>query len=181
MNPHTPSTRKLFEQFVVPTYARFPLKLARGQGCRVWDEDGKCYLDFGAGIAVCSIGHCHPRVVEAMKRKLGAIVPRSNLYFTRAQGLDAKGLVKLVGETRGKIFFCNSGAQANEGLYKLARKFGNTTMPRKPSHTVGELIEPENNRFEIITFKGSFHGRTLAGISATGQEKVKLGFEPMVA
>lgn len=177
---HTTDTRELFDQFVVPTYSRFPLKLARGEGCRVWDEDGKSYLDFGAGIAVCSIGHCHPRVIEAMQRQLGTLVHTSNLYYTRPQGLLAKRLVELVGEPRGKIFFCNSGAEANEGLYKLARKFGNATMPRKPSHTVGELIEPENNRFEIVTFKGSFHGRTLAGISATGQEKVKLGFEPMV-
>src|SRR5881296_3724979 len=96
MNPHTPDTRELFEQFVIPTYARFPLRLARGQGSRVWDEDGKCYLDFGAGIAVCSIGHCHPRVVEAMSRQLGTLVHTSNLYFTRPQGLLAKRLVELV-------------------------------------------------------------------------------------
>src|ERR1051326_4737032 len=108
-------TGELLDQFVIPTYARFPLKLARGEGCRVWDEEGKCYLDFGAGIAVCSIGHCHPRVVEAMQRQLGTLVHTSNLYFTRPQGLLAKRLVELVGEPGGKVFFCNSGAEANEG------------------------------------------------------------------
>lgn len=179
MNLHAESTRDLFEKFVIPTYGRFPLRLARGRGARVWDEDGVEYLDFGAGIAVCSVGHCHPRVAEAMARQLGQLIHTSNLYYTRPQGILAKRLVELIGEP-GKVFFCNSGAEANEGLYKLARKFGNEALPPMPSHTVGELVEPENHRFQIITFTGSFHGRTLAGISATGNEKVKKGFEPMV-
>ncbi|MEA3186379.1 MAG: acetylornithine/N-succinyldiaminopimelate aminotransferase [Chthoniobacter sp.] len=177
---HAANTRELFDQFVVPNYGRFPLQLARGKGCRVWDEAGREYLDFGAGIAVCSIGHCHPQIIAAMNAQLGTLVHTSNLYYTRPQGLLAKRLVELVGEP-GKVFFCNSGAEANEALYKLARKFGNEGKPPPPIHTVGEEIASEQNRFGIITFDGSFHGRTLAGIAATGQEKVKRGFEPPVA
>jgi predicted acetylornithine/succinylornithine family transaminase len=174
----TPTT-ELFGRYVVPTYGRFPLAFERGEGAWVWDENGRKYLDFGAGIAVCSIGHCHPRVVEVMSRQIGRLVHTSNLYYTRPQGLLARKLVELVG-LAGKIFFCNSGAEANEALYKIARKFGNETVSAPMGHTVGELIEPGRERYKILTFKGSFHGRTLAGISATGQEKVKKGFEPMV-
>jgi len=172
-------TVDLFGSYVVPNYSRFPIALARGEGSWVWDEAGRKYLDFGAGIAVCSIGHCHPRVVEVMTRQLSQLVHTSNLYYTRPQGLLASRLVQLVGHP-GKIFFCNSGAEANEALYKLARKFGNDTLPVAPSHTVGEIVDSEPDRNKIITFTGSFHGRTLAGISATGQDKVKKGFEPMV-
>jgi predicted acetylornithine/succinylornithine family transaminase len=173
-------TRELFKNYVVPTYGRFDLVLTHGKGCRVSDENGNEYLDFGAGIAVTSVGHCHPRVIAALTGQLGTLVHTSNLYYTRPQGELAKKLVDLVGEP-GKIFFCNSGAEANEALYKLARKFGNEGCPPAPQHIVGEEVSTENNRIEIITFDGSFHGRTLAGISATGQEKVKKGFEPMVA
>jgi len=172
-------TTELFGSYVVPTYGRFPLAFERGEGAWVWDENGKKYLDFGAGIAVCSIGHCHPRVVEVLTRQVGKLVHASNLYYTRPQGLLARKLVELVG-LAGKIFFCNSGAEANEALYKLARKFGNDTLAVPAGHTVGELVEPCQDRHNILTFTGSFHGRTLAGISATGQEKVKKGFEPMV-
>ena len=131
----------------------------------MWDEAGKHYLDFGAGIAVTSVGHCHPRVIRAMQEQIATLVHTSNLYYTRPQGELAARLVRLVGGT-GKVFFCNSGAEANEALYKLARKFGN--------ETVG------GPRIGIVTMLGSFHGRTLAGIAATGQDKVKKGFEPMV-
>jgi acetylornithine aminotransferase/acetylornithine/N-succinyldiaminopimelate aminotransferase len=175
MNPQPP-TRELYERYVIPTYGRFDLKLARGQGTEVWDEDGKRYLDFGAGIAVTSIGHCHPRVVATMQRQIATLVHTSNLYFTKPQGELAQRLVRLTcapNEPRGKVFFCNSGAEANEALYKLARKFGNEGVTR----TSGET----NGRQDIITMLGSFHGRTLGGISATGQDKVKKGFEPMVA
>jgi acetylornithine/N-succinyldiaminopimelate aminotransferase len=154
-----------FDQYVMPTYGRFPLALVRGKGCRVWDADGKEYLDFGAGIAVCSIGHAHPALAEALANQARTLLHTSNLYHTEPQGLLARKLVELVGEP-GKCFFCNSGAEANESLYKLARKFG---------HDTG------GGRFEILTFENSFHGRTLAGIAATGQEKVKKGFEPPVA
>jgi acetylornithine/succinyldiaminopimelate/putrescine aminotransferase len=155
-------TTELFDSYVVPTYARFPLALERGLGAWVWDENGRKYLDFGAGIAVCSIGHCHPRVVEAMSRQLGRLVHTSNLYYTRPQGLLARKLVELVG-LAGKVFFCNSGAEANEALYKLARKFGNETVSAPAGHTVGELVEPQGDRHKILTFTGSFHGRTLEG------------------
>ena len=159
------STRELHDRYVVPTYARFDLRLARGRGTEVWDEDGKRYLDFGAGIAVTSIGHAHPRVVRAMQEQAGTLVHASNLYYTRPQGVLAERLVRLVGSP-GKAFFCNSGAEANEALYKLARKFGN--------EGAGDA------RFRIVTMLAGFHGRTLAGIAATGQEKVKKGFEPPV-
>ncbi|MEO6848819.1 MAG: acetylornithine transaminase, partial [Chthoniobacterales bacterium] len=119
------------------------------------------YLDFGAGIAVCSLGHAHPAITAAVTEQAQKLVHASNLYYTGPQGLLAEELVKRVGP--GKIFFCNSGAEANEGLFKLARKFGSAM-----------------GRYEIITFKNSFHGRTLAGISATGQDKIKKGFAPLV-
>ena len=159
------STRELYDRYVIPTYGRFDLRLARGSGCEVWDEEGKRYLDFGAGIAVTSIGHAHPRVVRVMERQTATLVHTSNLYYTRPQAELAARLVRLVGRP-GKIFFCNSGAEANEALYKLARKFGNEGA--------------SSPRIGIVTMLGSFHGRTLAGISATGQDKVKKGFEPMV-
>jgi acetylornithine/succinyldiaminopimelate/putrescine aminotransferase len=182
MNAPT-STRELYDRYVIPTYGRFDLKLARGRGSEVWDEDGKRYLDFGAGIAVTSIGHCHPRVVRVMQEQIATLVHTSNLYFTRPQATLAERLVRLTctpEPPRGKVFFCNSGAEANEALYKLARKYGNEGLPPAPKHSVGELIAPEQNRHTVITMHGSFHGRTLAGIAATGQEKVKKGFEPLV-
>ena len=163
------STRELYDRHVIPTYGRFDLRLARGRGCEVWDEDGKRYLDFGAGIAVTSIGHAHPRVVRVLQEQVATLVHTSNLYFTRPQAVLAERLVRLVG-AGGKVFFCNSGAEANEALYKLARKFGNEGVSAKAAAP----------RIGIVTMIGSFHGRTLAGISATGQEKVKKGFEPMV-
>ena len=157
-------TELLFRRYVLPTYGRFSLCLARGEGSRVWDESGKPYLDFGAGIAVSSLGHAHPRIVEALTRQARTLTHTSNLYYTRPQGLLAERIVRLVGHA-GKVFFCNSGAEANEGLFKLARKFGHDGRP--------------GGRFEVLTFQDSFHGRTLAGIAATGQEKVKKGFDPV--
>jgi len=155
------SIRKSFEQYVVPSYGRFDLVLERGEGSYVWDTDGRKYLDFGGGIAVCALGHAHPAIAQALYDQARKLTHVSNLYYNELQGTLAERLVKLIGP--GRCFFCNSGAEANEGLYKLARKFG---------HAGG--------RYEIITALGSFHGRTLAGISATGQEKVKKGFEPLV-
>jgi predicted acetylornithine/succinylornithine family transaminase len=151
----------LFDRYVVPSYARYPLVFARGKGARVWDADGKEYLDFGGGIAVNLLGHS--AMAEILAKQANVLVHASNLYYTEPQGRLAKRLVELVG-IEGKCFFCNSGAEANETLFKLARKFGNES----------------GSRYEILTFQNSFHGRTLAGISATGQEKVKRGFEPRV-
>ncbi len=158
----TTTTAELYRDFVMPTYGRFDLELVRGEGARVWDREGREYLDFGAGIAVCSLGHCHPAVTEAISEQAAKLIHTSNLYLNRPQGELAQKIVGIVG-LGGKVFFCNSGAEANEGLYKLARKFGAPT-----------------GRHEIITFNNSFHGRTLGGISATGQEKVKTGFAPLV-
>ena len=157
-----PTTTELFNDFVMPTYGRFDLELVRGEGTHVWDESGKSYLDFGAGIAVCSLGHSHPAVTKTISDQAATLIHISNLYRNRPQGELARKIVEIVG-LGGKVFFCNSGAEANEGLYKLARKFGAPT-----------------GRFGIITFSNSFHGRTLGGISATAQEKVKVGFTPLV-
>jgi acetylornithine/succinyldiaminopimelate/putrescine aminotransferase len=182
MNASVP-TRELYDRYVIPTYSRFDLQLARGRGAEVWDEAGKRYLDFGAGIAVTSIGHGHPRVVSLMQEQLATLVHTSNLYYTRPQAVLAERLVRLTcapGEPRGKVFFCNSGAEANEALYKLARKFGNEGRPPDSRHTIGETIDADAYRHGVLTMKQSFHGRTLAGIAATGQEKVKKGFEPPV-
>ncbi len=151
----------LFDRYVVPSYARYPHVFVRGKGARVWDADGKEYLDFGGGIAVNLLGHSAMSEILAKQAKI--LVHASNLYYTEPQGVLAKRLVELVG-IEGKCFFCNSGGEANEALFKLARKFGNE----------------HGGRYEILTFENSFHGRTLAGISATGQEKVKHGFEPAV-
>lgn len=151
----------LYSEFVMPTYGRFDLEIARGSGSRVWDFDGKEYLDYGAGIAVCSLGHAHPEITETLAKQAATLIHTSNLYKTQPQALLAQRLVEITGP--GKIFFGNSGAEANEGLIKLTRKFGS-----------------ETGRYEILTFLGSFHGRTMAGISATGQDKVKKGFAPLL-
>jgi len=156
------STRELTKQHVLPTYGRFDLVIERGEGCRVWDDTGRCLLDFGAGIAVCSLGHAHPAVTRALSQQAARLVHTSNLYYTRPQAELAARLNEVVG-IPGKVFLCNSGAEANEGLYKLTRRFGVVT-----------------GRYEIITFHNSFHGRTLAGVSATAQEKVKVGFAPLL-
>ena len=154
--------RKLYRDNVIPSYARFDLALDHGERSYIYDVAGKRYLDLGGGIAVCALGHANPEITDALLEQSRKLLHVSNLYFTKPQAQLAEALVRLIGP--GRCFFCNSGAEANEGLYKLARKFG---------HDAG--------RFEILTTDGSFHGRTLAGIAATGQEKVKKGFEPMVA
>jgi acetylornithine/N-succinyldiaminopimelate aminotransferase len=154
--------RKLYQRNVAPTYARFDLALDHGERSYVYDVTGKRYLDLGGGIAVCALGHANPEITDALLEQSRKLLHVSNLYFTKPQAQLAEALVRLIGP--GRCFFCNSGAEANEGLYKLARKFGH-----------------ESGRYEVITTNGSFHGRTLAGIAATGQEKVKKGFEPMVS
>ena len=155
------SIRELFTKNVVPSYGRFELVLSHGAGSYVFDVAGKRYLDLGTGIAVCCLGHAHPAITEALVEQSKKLIHVSNLYFTEPQGRLAAELIKRIGP--GKVFFCNSGAEANEGLFKLARKFGH-----------------DEGRFEILTATNSFHGRTLAGIAATGQDKVKKGFEPAV-
>ena len=177
MGQNTP-TKELFDHYVIPTYGRFNLQLSQGKGTWVWSETGQKFLDFGAGIAVTSLGHCHPKVIAKMQEQLEKLVHTSNLYFTRPQGLLAKKLVEIAGGS-GKVFFCNSGAEANEALYKLSRKFGNEAVGFAAS-AASHTDSAERSRYAIVSMRGSFHGRTLAGISATGQDKVKIGFEPMV-
>src|SRR6266850_1928733 len=155
------AVQKLFQQNVVPSYGRFDIVLSHGSGCYLYDITGKRYLDLGGGIAVSSIGHGHPAITEALVEQSKRLIHSSNFYYHESQGRLAQALVNLIGP--GKCFFGNSGVEANEGLFKLARKFGH-----------------DEGRFEIITTVNSFHGRTLAGIAATGQDKIKKGFEPMV-
>jgi acetylornithine/N-succinyldiaminopimelate aminotransferase len=152
--------RELYTKNVIPSYGRFELALTHGEGSHLFDVNGRRYLDLGGGIAVCSLGHAHPAITEALTDQSRKLVHVSNLYYTELQGRLAQALVDLLGP--GKCFFANSGVESNEGLFKLARKFGH-----------------DEGRFEIITALNSFHGRTLAGIAATGQDKVKKGFEPM--
>ena len=158
----TAAIQALFHQNVVPSYGRFEIVLSHGQGSYVYDVAGKRYLDLGGGIAVSALGHAHPAITDALVEQSRKLIHTSNFYYHEPQGRLARALGNLIGG--GKCFFCNSGVEANEGLFKLARKFGH-----------------DEGRFEIITTINSFHGRTLAGIAATGQEKVKKGFEPMVA
>lgn len=161
------STAENFERYVMPNYGRFPVAFATGDGSRIWDEDGKRYLDFATGIAVCTLGHASPVMTDALATQSRHLVHCSNLYRIPVQGELAKFLVERVMERPGKVFFCNSGAEANDSLIKLARKFGHDVPAADGSA-----------RYEVITCKQSFHGRTLGGIAATGQEKVKIGFDP---
>ena len=172
--------REMFARCVVPSYARFDLVLDRGEGSWVWDVNGRRYLDLAGGIAVCSLGHAHPQITAALTEQSRKLVHVSNLYYNKLQGRLAERIIELIAP--GRVFFCNSGAEANEGLFKLARKFGHqeaavSKAPRRSGNRPS--LVPE--RYEIITALESFHGRTLAGIAATGQEKVKKGFEPPVA
>jgi acetylornithine aminotransferase/acetylornithine/N-succinyldiaminopimelate aminotransferase len=156
------AVRDLFSKYVVPSYGRFDLAFARGAGSCLWDVQGRRYLDLGGGIAVCCLGHAHPEIADVLTKQAQQLLHVSNLYYHEPQGRLAQRIVSHLAP--GKVFFSNSGAEANEGLFKLARRFGH-----------------DEGRFEILTAFNSFHGRTLAGIAATGQEKVKKGFEPMVA
>ena len=156
------STRKAFE-FVAKTYSRFPVLITRGQGVYLWDDKGKRYIDFTSGIAVCSLGHCRREIVEAVKAQAEELFHISNLYWTRPQAELARLLCDHCFAER--VFFCNSGAESVEAAIKLARKFGHDT--RGP------------DCFDIICLEGSFHGRTLATITATGQPVYQRGFEPL--
>ncbi|MCK4536271.1 MAG: acetylornithine transaminase [Desulfuromonadales bacterium] len=150
------------EQCVMKTYGRYPLVAVRGEGCRLWDVEGKEYLDFLAGVAVNNLGHCHPKVVAALQEQAGTLLHCSNFYQIPQQIELAEWLCEH--SFANRVFFCNSGAEANEAALKLARKYS------KEQHGSG--------RFEVITAQASFHGRTIGTISATGQEKIRAGFEP---
>lgn len=157
------TTPEKSQQYVLPTYGRFPLTVVRGEGARVWDDAGKEYLDFCAGIATCSLGHCHPALTAAIREQSATLIHCSNLYHIPGQADLAELIVEKVVTRPGKIFFANSGAEANDGLIKLARRFGKAT-----------------GRYEIITFNQSFHGRTLGSMSATAQAKIHEGFDPLL-
>ncbi len=152
-----------FDRYVMGTYARFPIALDRGRGCRVWDSNGKEYLDFVAGIATCTLGHAHPVLIEALTEQIHQLHHVSNLYYLAAQGILAKWLVEH--SCGDKVFFCNSGAEANEAAIKLARKY---------AHQKLGVTDPL-----ILTAHASFHGRTLATITATGQPKYQKNFTPL--
>jgi len=153
---------ELTHRYVAQTYARYPIALVRGKGVKVWDADGKQYLDFAAGIAVNSLGHNHPAVVRAIQRQAKNLIHVSNLYHIAPQSELARDLCRR--SFADRVFFCNSGAEANEAAIKLARRYG---------------AERLGGRYEILSMLNSFHGRTLATLTATGQEKIRLGFDPL--
>lgn len=157
-------TQKLADQYMFPTYGRFPITLVRGEGCRVWDEEGREYIDFVGGIAVCALGHSSPIVSKALEEQSKKLVHVSNLYYTRPQVDLARLLVE--NSFADRVFFCNSGAEANEAAIKLARRFSKGKFGA--------------NRHRIISMTGSFHGRTMATLSATGQDKIKNGYDPLL-
>jgi predicted acetylornithine/succinylornithine family transaminase len=162
--PETSSTISRADQYMFQTYGRFPITLVKGDGCRVWDDEGKEYLDFVAGIAVCSLGHSSPVVCRALDEQAGKLVHVSNLYYTEPQTDLAQLLV--LNSFADRVFFCNSGAEANEAAIKLARKYSM------------EKFGPD--RHVIISMRNSFHGRTMATLSATGQEKIRVGYDPLL-
>ena len=160
----TADIMKKADQVIANTYKRFPVVLSKGSGCTLYDTDGRSYTDFVAGIAVCNLGHSHPRLIEALSSQARTLWHVSNLYYTGPQVELADRLV--ANSFADKVFFCNSGAEANEAAIKLARKYFND--------------QGENRRIRIIAMEQSFHGRTMATLSATGQDKIKKGFAPVL-
>ncbi len=153
----------LNNQYLCQTYARYPVAFVRGEGCKLWDAEGKEYLDLFSSLAVMNLGQCHPAVVKAVQEQVATLTHISNLHHTVPQARLAELLCK--NSFGDKVFFCNSGAEANEASIKLARKYG---------------VDKRDGRYEILTVLGSFHGRTMATIAATGQEKVRQGFGPVL-
>ncbi|RLB18585.1 MAG: acetylornithine transaminase [Deltaproteobacteria bacterium] len=158
------TTMQRADRYMFQTYGRFPVTLVRGEGCRVWDENGKEYLDFVGGIAVCALGHSSSVVTDALQEQSRTLVHVSNLFYTKPQIDVAELLVK--NSFADRVFFSNSGAEANEAAIKLARHYAREKY--------GE------SRFTIISMENSFHGRTMATLSATGQDKVRKGFDPLL-
>jgi acetylornithine/N-succinyldiaminopimelate aminotransferase len=157
-------TMNTADKVMANTYKRFPIVITRGKGCNLWDAEGKQYTDFVSGIAVCNLGHAHPRVAAALSKQAEILLHVSNLYYT---GPQTELAVKLTENSfADRVFFCNSGAEANEAAIKLARKHF------KDKGQIG--------RYRIISMEQSFHGRTMATLSATGQEKIRKGFEPLL-
>jgi acetylornithine/N-succinyldiaminopimelate aminotransferase len=161
------NTADLYDAFVMKNYARASLTLARGRGAQVWDDQGNCYLDFTSGIAVSALGHCHPHWVAAVQRQAGELIHVSNLFRNSNQAELARRIVQRAGP--GRVFFCNSGGEADEGLIKLARL-----------HGMKKAGGEEGKCYKIICAKNAFHGRMFGGMSATPQEKIQKGFRPLV-
>lgn len=160
----TEELREAAAKYLMQTYTRQPISIVRGRGSKVYDLEGREYLDFVGGIAVNVLGHGHPDLVQAIQRQAAQLIHTSNLYYTEPQVQLARTLVEH--SFADRVFFCNSGAEANEAAIKLARRYAHGKYGA--------------DRFEIITMKNSFHGRTLATITATGQDKVQKGFEPLM-
>ena len=152
------------DKYIMSTYKRFPIVITRGLGVHVWDSDGRPYLDLVGGIAVCALGHSHPRVVESIKEQVEQLTHISNFYHIAPQIILSGLLVE--NSPLDKVFFCNSGAEANEAAIKLSRKYASEHM---------------DGRYEIITMENSFHGRTLATVTATAQKRLQVGFDPLPA
>ena len=158
-----PSTQALESAYLLQNYSRYPLELVHGKGCYVWDASGKRHLDLLAGIGVSALGHAHPRIVRVIRDQAGKLIHTSNLYFHAYQGRLAEKLALTSGLDR--VFFCNSGAEANEGALKMARAHGRKLSPEK---------------YEVIALENSFHGRTLGALSVTGQPRYREPFEPLL-
>jgi acetylornithine aminotransferase len=152
------------DQVMAKTYQRFPLMFSKGEGCKLFDTSGRCYTDFVAGIAVCNLGHAHPKIARALANQANTLWHVSNLYYTIPQIELANWLVEH--SFADRVFFCNSGAEANEAAIKLARRYF--------------AERGDKQRFRIVTMEKSFHGRTMATLSATGQDKIKKGFDPVL-
>lgn len=163
----TQTTAELYDQYLLGNYAWAPVSFVRGEGLRIWDEDGKCYLDFASGIAVNALGHCHPKWVKRLQDQLATLCHCSNAFKHNGQGLLAKRLVEKV-EAQGRIFFCNTGTEANEALLKLARLHGASKAGK------------EGVCYKVLCAEKAFHGRTFGSMAATPQEKIQGGFRPML-
>jgi len=159
---HTDIEQKT-QKYLCPTYSRYPLAVKSASGCRLYDFNGREYVDLLAGISVCNLGHSHPEIVQAICSQARKLVHVSNLFYQEEQVLLAEKLVETCHLDR--VFFCNSGAEANEAAIKLMRRYMHNARGQ--------------DRYELITFSGSFHGRTLATLTATGQDKIKEGFAPL--
>jgi predicted acetylornithine/succinylornithine family transaminase len=153
---------KAYNEYILPTYERYPVVFIRGEGKFLYDSEGKKYLDFFSGLSVCNFGHCNKRIIDKVVVQLRRLIHTSNLYYNQQQALLAELIIK--NSFRGKVFFSNSGAEANECAIKIARRFGYNT----------------GKRYQIIVFKNSFHGRTMATLTATGQKKLHAGFYPLL-
>ncbi|MGQ3685138.1 MAG: aspartate aminotransferase family protein [Candidatus Loosdrechtia sp.] len=158
---NTKEIKEIYDRYVIPNYIRNPILLKKGSGVDVWDAEGKRYLDLFSGWAVSLLGHCHPNVVEAIQRQAAMLQHAPNIYYTEPQGILAKHISEK--SFGGQCFFCNSGAEANEAAIKLAR-----------------IYNSDRGRYKILTFSNSFHGRTLATVTATAQPKYHKGFAPLI-